>query len=262
MNTNPVTVNLPLDITKFKVGDMVWVAYNVRQQQGWKPGYNDEMDAALGKKYKVLNIKARDGYQLDTLGKDKMSLNYWFPDGALRSVDEKIAPKTGDLGPHDPNKFPIGSKVRIVRRVDKQEGWNNSWGADKDGMDLMVGDGKTYTVTETDASGYWFKDTRYWWPSGALELAEEGVKVTLVIEKGGKKKRRVRVGPGPWDAAPCTHLRWHLMGFFREKLAFKKTKTMVKAPLPDGTVIDVEADIASVQVVCTKCGTTMTLNAK
>ena len=76
------------------------------------------------------------------------------------------------------------------------------------------------------------------------------------------KKKRVRVGAGPWDAAPCTHLRWHLMGFFREKLAFKKTKTMVKAPLPDGTVVDVEADIASVQVVCTKCGTSMTLNAK
>ena len=111
------------------------------------------------------------------------------------------------------------------------------------------------------------KGENYWFPEAALTAASKVdvnplVPQTKPATAKKNKKKRIRVGPGPWDAAPCTHLRWHLMGFFREKLAFKKTKTMVKAPLPDGTVVDVEADIASVQVVCTKCGTSMTLNAK
>jgi len=313
-------IDKPLDATKFKVGELVWVAYNVESQKDWRAGWNREMGGACGKRFEVLDVNRRDGYRLKTNKVAGMTGDYWFPDGALKpqqvfrvgdlvrvtmyperwdavttdmrpyvgterkvtNIDgdfimldgtwnfppyalESLDPKTksgpeAKLGPHDPNKFPVGSKVRIVREVLKQKGWENSWNTSD--MSVLVGDGKTYIVTETGSSGYRLKDQMYGWPSGALGAAEEGVKVTLVIEKGGKKKRRVRVGPGPWDAAPCTHLRWHLMGFFREKLAFKKTKTMVKAPLPDGTVVDVEADIASVQVVCTKCGTSMTLNAK
>lgn len=332
-----ITVDRPMNINKFKVGELVWVAYNVESQKGWRAGWNSDMAKARGKQFEVIATNQRDGYRLKTNKVDGMDQDYWFPDGALvqggvfaegdkvriacnpvgwvgwvaqmaglvgsravvilvrreslaldnglsyppyalssldpkedLSMSDRKATQETELGAHDPRKFPVGSKVRIFREVLKQEGWNNSWNIGPGGMSELVGDGKVYEIIESgDASGYRLKDAAFRWPSGALQwadlskqAAEVGAKVTLVIEKGGKKKRRVRVGPGPWDAAPCTHLRWHLMGFFREKLAFKKTKTMVKAPLPDGTVVDVEADIASVQVVCTKCGTSMTLNAK
>lgn len=71
--------------------------------------------------------------------------------------------------------------------------------------------------------------------------------------KAPQKKRRVRVGPGPWDAAPCTHLRWHLMGFFREKLA------LVQKVVTAGQIT---VNVTTINVRCTKCNTEMTLQAK
>ena len=73
-----------------------------------------------------------------------------------------------------------------------------------------------------------------------------------------KIKKRVRVGPGPWDDAPCTHLRWHLMGFFREKLAL--VKTTIAIARADGGVDRI--DVTTINVRCTKCNTEMALQAK
>ena len=82
----------------------------------------------------------------------------------------------------------------------------------------------------------------------------EFVGIIEEIEKNvSKKKTRKRVGPGPWDNAPCTHLRWQLMGFFREKLAIVKTTIKVG---------DVDVAVDKIDVACTKCGTKMTLQAK
>lgn len=74
------------------------------------------------------------------------------------------------------------------------------------------------------------------------------------------KAKRRRIGPGPWDQAPCTHLRWNLMGFFRERLALVKAK--VKVPNPLDPTQSVEVEVAAAEVVCTKCGTKMTLQGK
>ena len=79
----------------------------------------------------------------------------------------------------------------------------------------------------------------------------------LLAEK--KKKKRVRIPPvGPWDSAPCSHLRWHLLGFFRYKLAL--VKTVVRTKTTAGA--EVEVELGQVDIACKKCNTKMTLLAK
>jgi hypothetical protein len=172
---------------------------------------------------------------------------------------------------HQANAYKPGDRVKVVARVEEANNWYDGWVPE---MDAHIGE-TTVIVEESATSGYrcQFNNGRdYWFPSCALELVS-----TLTPSQGGsmsqnqtitvgipatvtkvKPKRRRRVGPGPWDQAPCTHLRWNLMAFFRERLAVVKTK--VQATLPDGSITEVE--VAGIQVVCTKCKTSMNLQAK
>jgi hypothetical protein len=236
----PLTILERMDMVKYKVGDTVWVALPVGKQLGWRAAWNPEMLYALGKTFEVVSVNDRDGYALNTKGKSDMSQDFWFPDGALR---------TGlDLR--------VGDVVYVALDPIGWFGWTA-------GLKECVGKGATVAAVY---DGFVKLDNGFEFPTYALSLITRGGNVDKEITAKNipepKKAKRVRVGPGPWDQAPCTHLRWHLMGFFREKLAFKKSKTMVKAPLPGGKWVEVEAEVASVEVVCTKCNKTMTLNAK
>lgn len=202
-----------------------------------------------------------------------------FPRECLEPVSKEVAKMEATKNVEDlqnMDRFNAGDEVIVTAIVEKQKGWEAIWNPKmnfavgkklkviRKSMPYDMGRSSGYELATSSLGSPFLNDENYWFPEAALSAAS-GVDVKPLMpqtKSSGVKKKRVRVGPGPWDAAPCTHLRWHLMGFFREKLAFKKTKTMVKAPLPDGTLVDVEADIASVQVVCTKCGTSMTLNAK
>lgn len=159
------------------------------------------------------------------------------------------------------NEFKIGEfkkndKVLVYRKHEPSE-WKTRWIGD---MDAWVG--KMAIIKEVSESfGYRLSGygedadmgvSIFWFPNTCLKRMEEAIMETK------PKKRRVRVGPGPWDAAPCPHLRWNLMGFFREKLALVKTKVR----MDDTSGNPVEVEVKQVEIACAKCGTKMTLQAK
>jgi hypothetical protein len=183
---------------------------------------------------------------------------------------------------HIPNLFKVDDIVRVVGIVPKATGWDESW---VPSMDKMVGrSGKVIAVTK---AGYKvvIDNAYYFYPSPAIEKVAQALTLDEIVDMTTKKtemavklaevvggtlvgsdptktdlkpKKRTRIKAGPWDAAPCTHLRWNLMGFFREKLAIMKTST--KVTLTDGTTQDIPLD--KVDISCTRCGTKMTLRAK
>lgn len=73
------------------------------------------------------------------------------------------------------SKFKVGDRVRVVEKIEEQNGWKNSWVKD---MDLLVNDGKTYIIDNINDSGIYFniqddKFMRYGYPELSLELAED-----------------------------------------------------------------------------------------
>lgn len=150
---------------------------------------------------------------------------------------------------HNSGMFRVGDKVRIVLKVTQATGWTEFWNSQT--MDQLVG--KEGVVQYSEGSSGFCVQTgggeRYWYPSCALGLISSGKAPALLPQAPTKNaKKRVRVGKGPWDNAPCPHLRWHLMGFFREKLM------LIKAS--GNTVVE------EVEVGCPKCKTTMILKAR
>jgi len=204
-----------------------------------------------------------------------------------------MATKTKEIAVHLPSVFQTGDVVRIARKIAVANSWADTWSSGMDELigyvGLIINDHPSQglqvkpLIIELE-SGPVPKGTTFWYPSPALILIERpgtNKKMTFQefcakyggsmikpiaivkddslyyaeeIEKNvSKKKTRKRVGPGPWDNAPCTHLRWQLMGFFREKLAIVKTTIKVG---------DVDVAVDKIDVACTKCGTKMTLQAK
>lgn len=64
-------------------------------------------------------------------------------------------------------KFNIGDKVRIARKVEREEGWRNMWVAH---MTKEIG--KVSTITEIGADGYRLADSVFGYPASALEPGE------------------------------------------------------------------------------------------
>lgn len=174
---------------------------------------------------------------------------------------------------HIPSAFKIGDSVRISSKITEANSWDEKW----DGrMDRYVG--QAGVVLRSDPTqGFQVRTSdgeQFWYPSPALQLLGRQAQALLTRPGAPRqtnaemslapaasqtpKKKRVRVGKGPWDSAPCPHLRWHLMGFFREKLAFSPSKVTLK----NSAGADVEVNIAEVDVTCTKCRVKMTLQAK
>ena len=64
--------------------------------------------------------------------------------------------------------FKVGDKVRVVKKVEQENGWRNSW---VDDMDELLG--KTFTINMIDESGIFFEDSHYEFPPSSLELVTE-----------------------------------------------------------------------------------------
>lgn len=62
----------------------------------------------------------------------------------------------------------VGDKVRVVKRVDREKGWVNSWVKE---MDECIG--KVYTVQEIDKYGVSFEDGPFNFPPSSLELVDD-----------------------------------------------------------------------------------------
>lgn len=154
---------------------------------------------------------------------------------------------------HDPKAFKVGSQVRVTMRVESAKGWADSWGGRE--MNATVGKvGVVRSVTDMGFEvGFAGLQDAWFYPSCALEYAltrtEEAPQLKAEETAPVKKTKRSRaVKPGPWDSAPCTHLRFMLMGFFRDKLALANSSD--------------PAGVAAVDVVCSKCNQRMTMRTK
>lgn len=70
--------------------------------------------------------------------------------------------------------FKIGDKVQIVKKVTKQEGWDNSWSED---MNIYVNNGKIYTIKNIYSHGIRFKeDDNFAWPSNCFKLVNKALR--------------------------------------------------------------------------------------
>jgi hypothetical protein len=92
------------------------------------------------------------------------------------------------------HKFVVGEKVRVARRVDKEEGWANLW-FDAGGIDDMVqyvGKPQVFTVGEVNHAGIRFlENDTFGWPHGALDLVQDENEFVEVVEDDDTP----RVGP-------------------------------------------------------------------
>lgn len=160
-----------------------------------------------------------------------------------------------------------GSRVLIARRS-VPSNWAPQWTPEmtksvgKMGTIINVNTRDGYQVqldNEPGTYSFWYPDTALKFTTVEEDMARTNAAPSSSQIAGSGKKKRVRVPKdGPWNAAPCTHLRWNLMGFFREKLAIVKTKVSVM--LVDGSTAEV--DVTQIEVACTKCNTRMMLQAK
>lgn len=64
------------------------------------------------------------------------------------------------------NTFNVGDRVRVVRKVFEEAGWNYPWVG---GMDDYVGNGEVYVISASARGGCYFGGFN--WPAGALEPA-------------------------------------------------------------------------------------------
>lgn len=63
--------------------------------------------------------------------------------------------------------FKIGDKVRVVRRVEEEEGWNNDW---VDSMDGYIGENSI--IVQIRSTGIRLASSFYNFPPSSLEKVE------------------------------------------------------------------------------------------
>jgi hypothetical protein len=240
---SPVLNTLTNVRNAFRMGDKVVIIRKVGDVADWNDNWNEPMDVTVGLIGTVTDVSmTKGGFRVIT-----ESGEFWYPSCALKLVTDPVNEA------HIASLFKAGDRVKIVMKITKAIGWRSEWAPM---MDKKVG--KFGTVMKSDEYGVNVQITgeagpTYWYPSCSLTYDSGGNMIPSTITTT-KPKKRSRVKAGPWDAAPCTHLRWNLMGFFREKLALVKTNIT----LADGSVVPV----TQVDVACTKCKTKMTLQAK
>lgn len=189
---------------------------------------------------------------------------------------------------HIPTAFKAGDKVKIVRKTERANAWFSEWTPGMNGMvgldqqrvvqvDPLFG---VYIGPSKGGAG-----PVAWFPSCALELAAPAGPIIIAVQSaeglsaliGGRRKRTKEeiaddfakqglqsdgtppapvtkkpraIKAGPWDAAPCTHLRWHMMGFYNEKLRLTVTKVKTSTGMDLGEEVGGEANLT---FACTKC---------
>lgn len=177
---------------------------------------------------------------------------------------------TEELPFHIPNKYKVGDRVLVVKDIKAAHAWyqpHSRYNTDVVGLKMFVGATDPllgYCLSEKRKSGL-----LVYVPSCALELVPQPTEATIDVPATDgvpaavkparqAKPRTVTKKEQPWDTAPCTHLRWHLMGLLKEKLKMKVSAVYdngVLRSLPEGTT-----GMAMVTTCCVKCGTRMEMS--
>ena len=154
---------------QYKVGDWVKVIDNST------PGWVKKLIAA-GSVVKILHPAWMEGG--------------WLLEGDERFIytEKQIEPAEAPAPAWAPTWVPkVGDKVRIVRKVEREYGWDNTW-APK--MDRLVADGVDYTVSGVNRWGVNLAGADHFgWPVGSLELIKEPTQSFKVGDRVSFKER-------------------------------------------------------------------------
>lgn len=122
-------------------------------------------------------------------------------DGATEALKEQTyVAKAKALG------IVPGAKVRIVKKVLTEEGWDNSWTIFRDlyksidSMSEIAAEGRVHVVEGVSGYGVRLCDTSFHWPVGSLELVkEEGTCARsddpLKVQVGGDHYKGFKIQP-------------------------------------------------------------------
>ena len=102
----------------------------------------------------------------------------------------KVLPPEAPEAP--PREFQVGDKVRVVRKVEKEKGWDNSW---VDSMDSIIG--RLRTIKDIRSGGVYFEEVGMGFPPSALELIPKETLGSLLEKKlkAPKVGDKVRILP-------------------------------------------------------------------
>lgn len=99
-------------------------------------------------------------------------LGWDVPRADLIALNGVMVLKEPEVAPKVPQGFTEGAKVKVVRKVTKEEGYENYWVSE---MDRKIGDGIVYTIKYMGVSGVQLEEDedRMGYPQGSLELVTE-----------------------------------------------------------------------------------------
>jgi hypothetical protein len=181
---------------KFKIGDRVKLTRPCKEWSGWM----DSMNERIGREFTVKSIHSDEQFEDDWIHSG--SRYEYLKTGWIR-LDDGI-PYNYPVDCFDlieENKMKVfnkGDVVEVIKRVDQENGWNNSW---VNCMNLAIG--QEYTVDRVDNTSVYFipdypEDTiaDYGFPPSSLKLIEEFVqekpKTKMVEFKAGDRVRVVK----------------------------------------------------------------------
>lgn len=166
--------------TQFKVGDEVRVVRKVETEAGWLNGWISDMNSHIGKKYRIDKI--------DKTGVYFSTSSYGFPPSSLELVSVENLRIANSIANYNNRnikqltEFKVGDKVRVVRVVEHEPNWVNSW---TDSMHNAISSNRIFTIDRINYTGIWFKqdwNSCKWgttdgfscgFPQGSLELVEQ-----------------------------------------------------------------------------------------
>jgi hypothetical protein len=124
---------------KFKIGDRVKLTRPCKEWDGWV----DSMDESIGREFTIETIDFEE-YSNDIYAKNGwIVLNgspFYYPVDCFDLIEENKMVE-----------FKAGDRVRVVKKVQQQNGWRNSWVSS---MDDSIGN--EYVIARIDEHGVFF----------------------------------------------------------------------------------------------------------
>ena len=147
---------------KFKIGDKVEV-FRMSNWSGWMPSMTD----MIGGTYTIKCISTNDYNDIKFFYRfEEDPYVYWFPEDCIRLIKQEE---------NKMSKFKVGDRVKVIRKVHQENGWDNGWVCDMD--DLI---GTHQTIESINKTGIYFntRDSYYGFPPSSLELVHKEISGT------------------------------------------------------------------------------------
>lgn len=129
----------------FGKGDVVKVIKRVDEENGWDNSWVSCMNLAMGQEFTVDRVDNKGIYFVSN--NDAIHFDYGFPPSSLKLIKEFVQAKSKNKMV----EFKFGDRVRVVKKVQQQNGWRNSWVSI---MDDSIGN--EYVIDRIDEHGVFF----------------------------------------------------------------------------------------------------------